>query len=256
MILVLAVLAAFAVERRLRIVPALAGIVALLLIAYPFVPFFLMQTAWVDQRLPILAGFLLFAGTLPRVRTGRTARLMIAAFAAAILARTIVIGAVWSTRDAQLADFRQVIAPVGPGDRVLVVQAERNADPEAMVNRPDSVRAMLRNDSTMHLPALLVIEHSAFWPLLFTAPTKQPVRVMPPYDAISLPEGELPWVGGLADLDPATVKWAPYLPGWEHKFDWVLVLHPRDTPNGYRLLPDRLEPATAGRIAALYRIRK
>jgi hypothetical protein len=255
MILVLAVLAAFAVERRLRIAPALAGIVALLLAAYPFVPFFLMQTAWVDQRLPILAGFLLFAGTLPRVRSGRTARLMVGAFAAAILARTIVIGAVWSTRDAQLADFRQVIAPVAPGDRVLVVQAERNADPNAMVNQPDSVRAMLRNDSTMHLPALLVIEHGAFWPLLFTAPTKQPVRVIPPYDAISLPEGELPWVGGLADLDPATVKWAPYLPGWEHKFDWVLVLHPADALNGYKLLPDRLEPAGAGAVAALYRVK-
>jgi hypothetical protein len=256
LILVLAVLAAFAVERRLRIAPALACIVALLLIAYPVVPFFLMQTAWVDQRLPILAGFLLFAGTLPRVRNARTARLMAGAFAAAILARTIVIGAVWSTNDAQIADFRQVISAVGPGDRVLVVQAERNADPNAMVNQPDSVRAMLHNDSTMHLPALLVIEHSAFWPLLFTAPTKQPVRVIPPYDAISLPEGELPWVGGLADLDPATVKWAPYLPDWEHKFDWVLVLHPGDAPNGYKLLPDRLEPAGAGRVAALYRVRR
>jgi hypothetical protein len=256
MVLTIGVLAAFAVERRLRIAPALAGIVALLLIAYPFVPFFLMQTAWVDQRLPILAGFLLFAGTLPRVRNIRTARLMAVAFAAAILARTIVIGAVWSTNDAQIADFRQVISAVGPGDRVLVVQAERNADPNAMVNQPDSVRAMLHNDSSMHLPALLVIEHSAFWPLLFTAPTKQPVRVMPPYDAISLPEGELPWIGGLADLDPATVKWAPYLPGWEHKFDWVLVLHPADAPNGYKLLPDRLEPAGAGSIAALYRVKK
>jgi hypothetical protein len=125
-----------------------------------------------------------------------------------------------------------------------------------MVNQPDSVRAMVDNDATMHLPALLVIEHKAFWPLLFTAATKQPVKVIPPYDAISLPEGELPWIGGLADLDPATVKWAPYLPDWEHEFDWVLVLHPADAPDGYKLLPDRLEPAVAGRIAALYRVRK
>jgi len=256
MVLVAGVLIAFAVGRRLMIVPGLAGIFVLLLAAYPAVPFFLMQTAWVDQRMPILAGFLLFAGTLPRVRAIRTARLMTAAIAAAILARTFVIGQVWAVHDEEIADFRQVIAPVRPGESVLVVQAERNADPQAMVNNPDSVRAMVDNDSSMHLPALLVIEHKAFWPLLFTAPTKQPVKVNPPYDAISLPEGELPWVGGLADLDPATVKWAPYLPDWEHKFDWVLLMHPTQVLDGYNLLPRRLILAKDGRIAALYRVKK
>jgi hypothetical protein len=60
----------------------------------------------------------------------------------------------------------------------------------------------------------------------------------------------------LADLDPGTLKFAPYLPGWEKKFDWVLVMRPAEAPHGYDLLPDRLEPATAGKIAALYRIKK
>jgi hypothetical protein len=255
MILALGVLVAFSVGRRLSVVPALAGIFVLLLVVYPVIPFFLMQTAWVDQRLPILAGFLLFAGTLPRIASARTGRLMVAAFAAAIVARVVVIGLVWSHHDAELSAFRATIAPVAAGDRVLVVQAERNADPNAMVNRPDSVRAMIDNDATMHLPALLVIEHDAFWPLLFTAATKQPVKVVPPYDAISLPEGELPWIGGLADLDPSTLKWAPYLPDWEHKFDWVLVMHPGDTPDGYTLLPDRLELVEKSPIAALYRVK-
>ena len=255
-VLVLAVLVLFAIQRRLTISPPLIGALALLLIAYPGVPFFLMQTAWVDQRMPILAGFLLFAGTWPRVRSGRTAQLMLVAFAVAILARTFVIGQVWSHHDAQIADFRQMIAPVQPGDRVLVVQTERNADPNAMVNRPDSLRAMVENDATMHLPALLVIEHKAFWPLLFTAATKQPVKVNPPYDAISLPEGELPWAGGLADLNPATLKWAPYLPDWQRKFDWVLVLNPQDAKDGYSLPFDQLELVNAGRTAVLYRIRK
>ena len=255
-VMVVAVLASFVAGRRLRIAPALAGVFLLLLIAYPVVPFFLMQTAWVDQRLPILAGFLLFAGTWPLVGSRRTVRLMAAAFGAALLARTAVIGLDWAGHDAQIADFRSVIAPVQAGDRVLVVQTERNDDPAAMVNKPDSVRAMVVNDATMHLPALLIIEHQAFWPLLFTAATKQPVRVIPPYDAISLPEGELPWAGGLAGPDPATVKWAPYLPGWEKKFDWVLVLHPGAMQGGYELLPDRLEPAQAGSVAVLYRIRK
>jgi hypothetical protein len=254
-VLVLFLLGAFAIGRRLQIAPSLAGAFVLMLLLYPVTPFFLMETAWVDQRLPILAGFLLFAGTLPRVPR-RTATLMAVAVATMILVRTLVIGWAWGGHDAVIEDFRQVIAPVGPGDRVLVVQADRNADPKAMVNNPDSVRAMLENDSTMHLPALLVIEHDAFWPLLFTAPTKQPVRANPPYDAISLPEGELPWIGGLAAPGPEALRWAPYLPDWEHKFDWVLVLHPGDAPDGYALLPDRLESAGSGTIAALYKMRR
>jgi len=255
-VLVLAVLVLFAIQHRLTVSPPLLGALALLLIAYPVVPFFLMQTAWVDQRMPILAGFLLFAGTWARVRSGRTAQLMFVAFAVAISARTFVIGQVWSHHDAQIADFRQVIAPVEPGERVLVVQTQRNADPSAMVNRPDSVPAMVENDATMHLPALLVIEHKAFWPLLFTAAAKQPVKVNPPYDTISLPEGELPWAGGLADLKPETLKWAPYLADWQHKFDWVLMLNPGDAKDGYSLPFDELELVNAGRVAVLYRIRK
>jgi hypothetical protein len=254
--LVAATLAAFAVGRQLRIAPSLGGLFLGLLAAYPLVPFYTKGTAWVDQRIPIMAGFLLFAGTLPLIRANRTRTLMAAAFGIAILVRVVGIAQIWSTHDADIADFRQVIRPVGAGERVLVVQAERNADPAAMVNNPDSVRAMRENDSTMHLPALLVIERHAFWPLLFTASTKQPVGVLPPYDAISLPEGELPWIGGLADPGPADLKWAPYLTGWETKFDWVLVLHPADAPDGYDLLPDRLDPVERGKIAALYRIRR
>ena len=255
-LLVLFVLGLCAMSRRLRVTPAVGGVFAVLMIAYPIIPFTLMKTSWVDQRLPILAGFLIFAGTLPRLPTRRTTMLIAAALAVAIGARTFEIAVDWSGRDAVLADFRQVIAPVAAGDRVLVVQAERNGDIDAMVNRPDSVRSMRDNDSTMHLPALLVFEHKAFWPLLFSAPSKQPVKVLPSYTELSLPEGELPWIGGLADLDPGTLKFAPYLPGWEKKFDWVLVMRPAEAPHGYDLLPDRLEPATQGKIAALYRIKK
>ncbi len=236
--------------------PAAAGLFAVLLIAYPFVPFFIFGTGWIDQRVPVLAGFLLFAGTLPVVPAGRPAKLAFAIFAALLLARTVEVSQVWAGRDAQLADFRHVIAPVRPDDRVLVVQAERNDLFGAMVNQPDSLRAMLLNDATQHLPALLVIERKAFWPLLFSAVTKQPVKVMPPYDAIALPEGELPWAGGLADPQPMDLVRAPYLPGWEQKFDWVLVLLPGLAAHGYDLLPDRLEPVAAGKVAALYRIRR
>jgi hypothetical protein len=249
-------LGACAIRGRLRIAPAIGGVFAMLLLAYPVIPFQLMRTAWVDQRLPILAGFLLFAGTLPALPAQRTRRLVLAAIALALAVRVVGIALVWEGRDAVLADFRQVIAPVRAGDRVLVVQPERNDDTGAMVNRPDSVRAMLQNDAIMHLPALLVFEQKAFWPLLFSAPGKQPVKVLPPYTDLSLPEGELPWIGGLTGPDPATVTWAPYLSGWEKKFDWVLVMQPGQAQNGYDLLPDRLEPAGAGRIAALYRIKK
>jgi hypothetical protein len=255
-VLVVLLIAGFAAQRRLEVARPIVAAFAVLLLAYPFVPFFLMETAWVDQRLPILAGFLLFAGLYPKVPSRRTALAVTLAIAATIIARTADICEAWAGHDAVLADFRTVIAPVGAGDTVLVVQAERNADPAAMVNNPDSVRAMRENDATMHLPALLVIEHRAFWPLLFTAAAKQPVRVNPPFDALSLPEGELPWVGALSAPDADTLKRAPYLADWQKKFDWVLLLHPGDAPSGYDLLPDRLDKAVTGDVAALYRVKR
>lgn len=59
----------------------------------------------------------------------------------------------------------------------------------------------------------------------------------------------------MADPKPDDLRWAPYLTGWQKKFDWVLVMRPADAPDGYRLLPDRLDPVLAGKVAALYRIR-
>jgi hypothetical protein len=256
LVVILAMLIGSAAAKRLCVAPALAGAALFLLLLYPVTPFFLLQTAWVDQRLPILIGSLVFAGTLPAAPSRLTSRLAGAALVIILMLRSAEVYAQWSRHDVDIADFRRVIAPVQPGDRVLVVQAQRNADPEAMVNRPDSVSAMRSNDAMMHLPGLLVIERKAFWPLLFTAATKQPVQVNPPYDAISLPEGELPWVGGLAAPRPDDLRWAPYLAGWEGKFDWVLVLWPEEVPDGYSLLPDRLALAAKGQVAALYRIRR
>jgi len=80
--------------------------------------------------------------------------------------------------------------------------------------------------------------------------------VNPPYDALSLPEGELPWVGGLANPGPEDLRWAPYLTDWQEKFDWVLLLYPGWVADGYELLPDRLEQVNAGKVAVLYRVRR
>jgi hypothetical protein len=148
-----------------------------------------------------------------------------------------------------------VIAPIQPGDRVLVLQAEDGSRAGAMSSRPDTARSMMYNDATMHMAGLVVIERHAFWPLLFSAPSKQPVKVLPPYSALSVFEGVPPWIGSLPDPRPVDIERAPYLRHWQD-FDWVLVLWPGWTADGYDLLPTRLEPVGSGHVAALYRIRK
>jgi hypothetical protein len=254
--LVIGVVAIARVRHRLMVAPAPFGLMTVLLLAYPFVTFFMFGTGWIDQRLPVMAGFLLFAGTLPAFPSARAANAILAALAVVLVVRVGEIGSIWSGRDAQLADFRQVIAPVQPGDRVLVVQGDDITAPLSMAQRPDSQRSMLYNDAMMHLPALLVIERKAFWPLLFSAPTKQPVKVLQPYRDISLTEGVPPWVEALSSPRPRDIDWAPYLTHWRRDFDWVLVLWPGWDPHGYDLLPDSLQPVAAGKVAALYRIKK
>jgi len=111
----------------------------------------------------------------------------------------------------------------------------------------------------MHLPALVLVEHSAFWPLLFTATGKQPLRVSPAYAKIAANgEGQVPSYQMLvaAEKGDSLPPDAPYLRHWPQNYDYVLLLYAGKLPAKDRpLLPERLVLLREGDIAALYRVR-
>ena len=199
-----------------------------------------------------MLGLLVFAGLRPVGLSGASRCGVAAVMIAALLARTASLAEVWYEHGNEVAELRQVIAPVPPGSRVIVVSADgaTNTVPAA---RGRAIPGFCRVD--FHLPALLVIERRAFWPLLFTAAPKQPLYVLPPYDRIAMDEGVPPNEEALLTRPTQyDLAYAPYLEEWRRSFDFVLVLNPRGADDLARKLPDQLTLLAAEDVAALYRI--
>ena len=94
-------------------------IAAALMLAYPFVPGLFAEGSWIDVRLPVLAGFLLFAGITPRRLGRRETAVLGLAFAALIVARLAVITLAWQGKNPDLAEITAVKAPVEAQDRAI-----------------------------------------------------------------------------------------------------------------------------------------
>jgi hypothetical protein len=221
-------------------------------------PFGAAGTGYVDQRLPPMAGLLLFAATLPHGLAPSLRRIATAALAAIAVVRLAAIGLVWAGHNADLAAFRQVIAGIRPAERVLPVQIEAADVPQFHAGQPRSRFVLIDQPSIEHLPALVLIEHDAFFPLLFTAAAKQPLRVRDAYAGSAAPEGLVPSYRELAVAAAGgpLPRDAPYLAHWQRDFDYVLLLYAGKLAAADRpLLPDILEPVRQADIAALYRIR-
>lgn len=122
LIAVAAALAALSLARKLAFAWPVT-IAAALMVAYPFMPGLFEDSGWIDIRLPVLAGFLLFAGITPRRLGRRETAVLGLAFAALIVARLGVITLAWQGQNADLAEIATVTAPVEPS----VAKTEDNA---------------------------------------------------------------------------------------------------------------------------------
>jgi hypothetical protein len=212
-------------RHQLRCVPGLPLVLAVLVIVYVAVPETMSTGTLIDLRFPTMACLLLFAGLEPNL-TGGQARLVLAVLGALIVVRSTYVGATWINHRKDLAEVRAAIADVAPGTRVL---AARSYPDEVVYHTPAPERLVPRLYPTdSHLPALLLIERRAFWPLLFAHPAQQPIKVLPPYDKLSISVG-LPvnwlWLGATS-YSALQLAVAPYLPNWRSNFDAVLLIDP------------------------------
>jgi hypothetical protein len=213
---------------------------ALLLLALIFIaaPDSLKGGTFMDVRLALMFGLLLFAGIAPAPPRPKLWALLLALL---LVLRTGVVAQNWIAHRQDLADLRAAIAFVPPGAKVLAAQGEA---PDRLV-----MPGLYRLDS--HLPALLLIERRAFWPLLFADPSQQPLMVRSPYDAIAKPAlaDTVDWPVLAQPISANTAANTPYLKNWQANFDYVLLIEPPvagPEPAGLTLVH-------AGGIAALYR---
>ncbi len=210
--------------RGARYAPGARLALALLALGYFFAPDTLKGGTFVDVRLALMLGLLLFAGIAPPPRFGRLAGF---ALAALIVARSASVAMTWNSHGAYLSDLRAAMAEIPPGAKVLAAQG-----PAQIV-----ITDLYRMDS--HMPALLVIERRAFWPLLFADAGQQPLIVRPPYDRMAQP------------LPSDTPDWgALQLKNWRSDFDYVLLIAPPSPLSA----PAGLVPLYAGQNTALWRV--
>ena len=260
---VAAVLAAtvltWAMQRRLRVAPAAWIGAPLLLAAYAVLPVGAKGGYWIDTRVPVLLGFMLFALTLPVRLPRRQAILATVILTVLFCGRMGYITAVWAGSRKDVADVRQVLTQVGPGSRVLVV----DADPlqhrwEAGTIPASRVAAHGMATAYWHYGAFALIDRRAFWSNAFAEPGQQPIVILPPYDASGdggfAPPHDAALLGANATASPSRDP-AALLAGWPGRFDYVLVLGADPGPDVDGLLPDRLRLLAHDGIAALFAAR-
>ena len=244
--------------RRASVSPPVAIVAVALLLLWPFVPHVYKTVGYISARLPIMLGFLLFAGFAPRLP--RRVGLALGSLAALVfVARMAVVTQVWRGHQADLAQLRQTIAPIEPGKWVLAVDVPMAEVIPLWLDGHRSWMTAGYQKTYYHLAALVLPERRAFWPRLFAGVGKQPVAVNPAYDALTAQEGELPDFRELANPAPSavTLREAPYLPGWDKKFDYVLVLAAAAAGPGLDgFLPERLKLVVRTPFAALFRVKR
>jgi hypothetical protein len=215
-------------------------------------PISVAGTWWIAPRFPVMAALALVCAVepdLPRAWAAKAA----ATLALCALAKSAWVGEVWRERQADIRAVERSLAAVPAGAAVLVAQntADRRAAPLG--------RYTITGPAYWHFPALATPERRAFIPYLFTAAGKQPLRVLPPWTEISVPEGIPPSVDLLAPPPPgraASLAHPPaYLQAWGERFDYLLVIN-ADLPSADGPMPRLANLALISDqgFAQLYRI--
>ena len=188
---------ALCLVRGWRAVPFQGGLaLAVLLALFLGLPHAYKETFDLDTRFIILAAFLAPAVLPPlplallplasRASPGgrgffRASGIVGLGFLALFGARMGVLMSNWTVWAGEVAGFRAVIGPVRAGDVVLMMRLPRDREPSAWTLTP---HPRYLSDGTWidsHLPALLVIEHHAWWPYLFDNLSQQPIATREPY---------------------------------------------------------------------------
>jgi hypothetical protein len=114
-----------------------------------------------------------------------------------------------------------------PGATVLVVEARPEENRGAYYRDQPKAREIPGVYSAfIYLPSLWVIERQIFFPLIFTIPTLQPLKITESYRDLAVPFGVPPDYRLLYDPQALSqeLRSAPYLKDWPKHFDFVAIL--------------------------------
>ena len=258
MIAILGMFGAALLARRVRMPLSTCLALATLSAIYLVLPFALKGTSFLDSRLPVMIGFLVFAGFSPRPLPTQFGRLAVLALGSLLLVRTVNVMWVWQSHESDLRDLREVIAQVEPGSNVLLASVSPDEAPaEWAAERPSR---LLSNGQRIdqHIAALLLIERQAAWPFFFADPAQQPLSFTGRFAEAARLTPQMPnytdIVTAFADPQHPTGK-AAALVTCPLCFDYLLLLEAGYRPNFPGLPQARLRLVAANGFAALFQTR-
>ena len=229
--------------RRWCAIPLRAALAMAVLLALFFgLPAELKGTNDLDMRFIVMAAAMAPAALVPVALPRGAFRAIGIGFLLLFSLRMTVLVVAWHDWAKHLAAFRSVIAPVQPGAVVLTVRLPQEIQPD----RWTSVTAgRSLSDGTVvdgHLPALLVIEHRAWWPFLFDNLSQQPIQGRQPYRALA-------WkIDGSPDPIALLADDAPDMRLITHVLVWGRAPAPAEIP------AQGLKPVAANSEAALFAV--
>jgi hypothetical protein len=159
--------------------------VAVLLALFLALPTAFKGTYDLDTRFIMMAAVMAPAALVSRAMPRRAARTIGMGFMLLFSARMLLVMTVWHDWDGYLAQFRSVIASVRPGDIVMADRVPRGTGHEIWTSVATARRLSDRTVVDSHLPALLLIEHRAWWPFLFDDPSQQPIETRAPFRVLA-----------------------------------------------------------------------
>ena len=234
---------------------AAAGLLALLLAS----PEHFRTGTWIAERFAPMVVLTSAAALRPDLLLARYAGAALAgALLAVSAARTAVVAEVWLERQGDVAALERALAHLPPGAALLPMEhTPAGGDRGAPLGR--YIRG--GHGTYWHYPVLAVPWRQAFVPTLFAMRGKQPIRVLPPWNALAVDDGGPLSVRALLAEKPERYKpeWGGrpvhHLERWRERFDHVLVVN-ADMPDGTgpaRPVPG-LELVADEGFARLYRV--
>jgi hypothetical protein len=214
---------------KARLHAGLFGLGVVLAICSLFMPVAAFGTALLDTRLPIMAGLMMACGFRPVIaETPRGRTVILAATLLVVLTRSAFVGYVWTERQADVRSVAAATVSMQPGAAVLLAEN----DPVTWVRSMQAPIGRYSAGTTLyrHTATTIVMSRHAFVPTIFTAAGKQPLRVLPPWADLAVPEGGIPSVDDLDDPRMAAQSEYAYLVDWRRRFDYLLLVN-ADLPN-------------------------
>ena len=197
------------------------GLVVVALVA----PTWAADTGWVDTRIPIMALLIVLAALNPSLGKDDRGGMFLGALLMVLVAgRAAWIGDIWEQSQGDVRSIDRALSHVPAGAAVLPLDHRPSIRGKWEALRDHPGRYFHFGASFYHDYTLAVMERDAFSPLVFASPGKQPLRVLPPWDAIAAPNGgRSPTLEALTHPSHYWDEQAPYTRLWR-RFDYALLL--------------------------------